>query len=475
MEHVRPDESRNPWAVLAVVGAMALAGVQAAEAADVVRGTATYRERMALPPDAVLEVTLEDVSRMDVPAEVIGRVEIADPGNPPYAFEIPYDADAIDERHSYSVWARITRDGTLMFTTDTAAPVLTRRAGNEVELVLKRVGGGSTGPSPRETAAVDAVSGSYVGILPCADCDGIRYRIDLFDDGAFYERMTYLGRGNDATFDTIGSWSLTTGEPTIALFDGDREPQRWEVVDRSTLRKLDRGGQDIESSLNYELVRTEGLDPLEPQLAMRGMVMYLADAAMFHECLTGRRVSVAMEGASIDVERAVLETRREPGAEVLISVVGRLAQRLPMEGDGPVEMLVVDELDGVWPGETCGARMSLSVLEDTLWILTRLGDRPVIVGPEQRAPHLVLRSHDQQAAVFGGCNRMTGSYAIDGTAIGFGHMAMTQMACPNGMETETAFARALGAAVRYRLLAHHLELLDEDGAMVARFEALELR
>jgi hypothetical protein len=38
-----------------------------------VKGTASYRERMALPPGAVLEATLEDVSRADAAAEVIGR------------------------------------------------------------------------------------------------------------------------------------------------------------------------------------------------------------------------------------------------------------------------------------------------------------------------------------------------------------------------------------------------------------------
>ena len=203
-----------------------------------------------------------------------------------------------------------------------------------------------------------------------------------------------------------------------------------------------------------------------------------------HECVVGQEVpnQVGVQAdaaraalASIDVERAYLETRREPGAEVLVSVVGRLAQRPPMEGNGPVEMLVVDELDGVWPGETCGPRMSVSELENTYWKLTRLHDQPVIVPEGEREPHLVLRSEGSQATVFGGCNRMVGPYAIDGTAIGFGHMAMTQMACPTGMETETAFARALGAAVRYRLLAHHLELIDAEGTTVARFEARELR
>jgi copper homeostasis protein (lipoprotein) len=454
-----------------VAAVLVAAIVPVAEAADVIRGTATYRERMALPTGAVLEVTLEDVSRMDAPTEVMGRVEIANPGNPPFTFEIPYEADAVDDRHTYSVRARITLDGRLLFTTDTVAPVLTRGAGTEVELLLKRVGGGS---SPAAAARSRALTGSFVGTLPCADCEGIEVRIDLFEDGAYYRRMTYLGKGDDAVAWDIGSWAPAADGSRVALFGDDREPEQWKVVDRSVLRKLDLEGREIESALNYDLSRTDGLEPMEPRLAMRGMYMYMADAAMFRECLTGRRFPVAMEGASIDVERAYLEARHGPGAEVLVSVVGRLAPRPPMEGDGTVEMLVVDEFDGIWPGETCGARMSVSELLDNYWKLTRLGDQPVVVEPQLREPHLVLRS-DGQVTGSTGCNQLTGPYTVDGSMISFGPLAMTQRACLQGMETEAAFARALNSAVRFRLLAHHLELLDAEGTTVARLEARELR
>ena len=39
-------------------------------------GTATWRERMALPPDAVFEATLEDVSRADAPSILIASTRI---------------------------------------------------------------------------------------------------------------------------------------------------------------------------------------------------------------------------------------------------------------------------------------------------------------------------------------------------------------------------------------------------------------
>ncbi len=471
MGNHRTDVSRlrRSGPVLAAL-LLAAAILPTVEAADVIRGTATYRERMALPPDAVLEVTLQDVSRMDAPADVLERVEISNPGNPPYTFEIPYDVDAIDERHSYSVRARITSGGQLLFTTDTVAPVLTRGAGEEVELLLKRVGG----TSPAATARVKALAGSFVGTLPCADCEGIEVRLDLFEDGAFYRRMAYLGKGDDAVVYAIGSWSLAADRSTIGLFGEDRDSEQWTTVDGSTLRKLDREGREIESALNYDLVRSEGLEPLEPHLAMRGMYMYMADAATFRECLTGRSFPVAMEDASIDLERAYLDAPHPPGGEVMASVVGRIAQRPPMEGDGTVAMLVVDELEGIWPGETCGARMTVSELQDTYWKLTRVGDDPVIVEPQQREPHLVLRS-DGQVTGFSGCNQLTGPYTVDGSTISFGPLAMTRRACLQGMETEAAFAEALDQAVRFRLSAHHLELLDAEGAVVARLEAREMK
>jgi putative lipoprotein len=103
-----------------------------------VKGTATYRERMALPPTAVFEATLEDVSRADAPAEVIGQAHTEHPGNPPISFEITYDPSRIDPSHHYFVRARILVDGKVLFTTDRKYPVLGAGQCNEVKLLLRR-------------------------------------------------------------------------------------------------------------------------------------------------------------------------------------------------------------------------------------------------------------------------------------------------------------------------------------------------
>lgn len=86
-----------------------------------VSGKIAYRERIALPPSAAIEVRLDDVSLADAPARNIARQAFgADGQQVPIAFLLRFDRSAIDPRRSYAVSARITgADGKLMFITDT--------------------------------------------------------------------------------------------------------------------------------------------------------------------------------------------------------------------------------------------------------------------------------------------------------------------------------------------------------------------
>ena len=120
-----------------------------------VTGTITYRERMALSPDAVVEVKLSDVSRADAPAITVGEQTIENPGQVPINFEIEYDPDAIDERLTYSVQARIIEGGNLAFINDTAYSVITRSNPDHVDMVLVRVGESPDEPAPAEPAMAE--------------------------------------------------------------------------------------------------------------------------------------------------------------------------------------------------------------------------------------------------------------------------------------------------------------------------------
>lgn len=126
-------------AMRAAAALLFLFGVAAPAAT--LRGEAFYRERIALPPDAVFEAVIQDVSRADAPAEVLGRSRLDPAGQPPFRFEIAYDDAARRPGGRYAVRASVTLDGQLLFTTDRFIPAFEDR--QPLELLLVRVAGGA--------------------------------------------------------------------------------------------------------------------------------------------------------------------------------------------------------------------------------------------------------------------------------------------------------------------------------------------
>jgi putative lipoprotein len=105
-----------------------------------VTGTVTYRQRIAMPPDAVLVVQLVDVSRADAAAEMLGEQRVGFEGRQvPIPFEIDYDPGRIDQRHRYTVQARILVGEELRFISSTAHPVITQGNPTSIDVVVTQV------------------------------------------------------------------------------------------------------------------------------------------------------------------------------------------------------------------------------------------------------------------------------------------------------------------------------------------------
>jgi heat shock protein HslJ len=81
-----------------------------------------------------------------------------------------------------------------------------------------------------------------------------------------------------------------------------------------------------------------------------------------------------------------------------------------------------------------------------------------------------------QVSGSGGCNRYHGTVEFSITAISFGPLASTKMACPAAaMEQEAKFHKALGEVKAWRIDAgtRKLTLLDAKGGELMRFAPLE--
>jgi copper homeostasis protein (lipoprotein) len=446
-----------------------------------IKGTVAYRERIALTPAAVLELTLEDVSKADAPAEVVARQSMSKLGQVPIRFELPYDPSRIVPRHTYNLRARITDRGAVRFISAQATPVLTGPGEQgEVRIMLRSAAGGGGGPPAAggrpapPSPSLGALPAAFEGTLPCADCPAIRHTVNLFPDNTYFLRMVYEGKPGPNTFDDLGRWGLTK-EGTLVLRGGREGPIYFRPKGDQSLTRLDIKGQPIKSGFNYDYVRQPSFSAIEPRLRLRGMYSYMADAGWFKECLTGKRLAVALEVDNAALERAYSEKRSKPGEEVLARVEGRIVSRPRVEGAGEQPTLIVEKFESITPGETCGTPLAPATLENTYWKLLTLGNQPVVAGDKQREPHLLFMAKDSRIQGSTGCNRLMGSYVRKESSLTF-KSGGTMMACPEPLMTqERAFHKALNATKSFKVTGSNLELYGYDGALLARFEAVALK
>ena len=103
-------------------------------------------------------------------------------------------------------------------------------------------------------AAKADVPGTYEGLLPCADCEGIQTTYHINNDGTFVSNEVY--KGTKDQFKTTGTWEYKNGvlllksasDPTqfllraeknqIRLLDGDGNAVTGELADKYILKKV---------------------------------------------------------------------------------------------------------------------------------------------------------------------------------------------------------------------------------------------
>lgn len=102
-----------------------------------VTGSATYRERISLPPDAVLEVQLVDITVPGPGERVLHNLTLSPVAQVPVYFRINYDPHRIKPDHIYALKARILVAGKLRFLSTSGIRVLTNGHPHHRDLVLE--------------------------------------------------------------------------------------------------------------------------------------------------------------------------------------------------------------------------------------------------------------------------------------------------------------------------------------------------
>jgi copper homeostasis protein (lipoprotein) len=103
------------------------------------------------------------------------------------------------------------------------------------------------------------VLAAYEGILPAADCSGLKTELTLKEDGTFYLRETYLAtRDGDKAFTSSGRWrKIKDGKRSIIQLNYDKPAKVYNflVVDADRIKVLDRQLKEIKSPMNLTLTK----------------------------------------------------------------------------------------------------------------------------------------------------------------------------------------------------------------------------
>lgn len=324
-----------------------------------IAGQAFYRERIALPPGAVFTATLEDISRAGARAVTVGQTVLVDPAVP-VRFRIAYTPEDIKPHGRYAVRATISFDNKLRFAPDTVYPVLSHAEDHYVEILMVMVG--DVVPSIESSGSTIAqawpsyglqLPATFRGDLPCADCEAIRHQLDLWPDQIFHLRREWLGKARPLVVGDMGRWKVDPERQVLSLSKGMDVIAQLRSVDAAQLRLLDLEGQSIESVLPYELNSIGYLAMGDIPGEFVGHMRYMADAARFTECATGRSYLIAPNEQALQMARQYLANVEQPGGLLAMRFRGELTQRLSMEGDLFEPTWVVEQFVGLVGNEDC--------------------------------------------------------------------------------------------------------------------------
>jgi heat shock protein HslJ len=111
-------------------------------------------------------------------------------------------------------------------------------------------------------SAMVSLPATFVGVLPCDDCLGIRYHVNLQRDRSYVLRQTRLGAA-EITTDDYGAWTLGADRRTLTLENELHAKRLFRIVDDRTLRPLDDFGREVSPDAPHGLVRSPSFEPVE--------------------------------------------------------------------------------------------------------------------------------------------------------------------------------------------------------------------
>lgn len=294
---------------------------------------------------------------------------------------------------------------------------------------------------------------TYYGFLPCADCPGISYQLQLDNKGRYHVVRDYVDR--ESIFEGDGEYTFKNGQvqlwsdgkiieryeyegDRLIMLDGEGNRIETELAPYYTLYKGDAErsknpdvGNISDPNINY---RGTGNEPFwgiqitdENQIIFKGL---MEDEMEFSVPVTGTDLS--------DDVKTIIYTGEQDDKKLTVTITTEACQDNMSGFYFPTRLDVSVEMgDKKYDLRGCGQFLSKYALAGS-WVLESINGNEIA---EEKKPTLGLHLPAHRITGNAGCNHYFGQIeSLENGSISFGAIGATKMACPD-MSLENEFLR----------------------------------
>lgn len=325
--------------------------------------------------------------------------------------------------------------------------------------------------------------GTWIGELPCADCESISYRLTINDDNTFTESSMYRGKSNEK-FIKKGKWEIIS--QNILKTKADDFEKMFLYAD-GKLTVLNKDGNEIKSSFEDKYVLTkeekiifsaiqqklleEGYDFIargnEPFWSLQidfQKEMRFSSLTEISNFVTPPTEGMRAQDADVIRYHAVIES-----GEMFVTIIaGNCTDN--MSGEEFTHSVVVQIKRGndkeFKEFKGCGKYLADYRLND-IWVMTEFAGVKLSKDKFFKGlPTFEFQLKERRLIGHTGCNSIRSSLEIKGNQIQFGKIISTKMACPE-MEVENKIIQAISEkSLTYKIKDLTLTLEDDAGNLM---------
>lgn len=300
---------------------------------------------------------------------------------------------------------------------------------------------------------------TFTGNIPCPDCLRVEITLNLRPDSIYQLRKTYQAEHEPLKIESqLGRWRFAEEGNFIILGKEKGALKSYEIKDNNRLKFVGLESVGVASQIDYNLLRKPEVDPFTDSVKLRGMLSYESGRAVIQECTSGQSFPVTGAAEYRQLVQTYLDTPHSYAEPLLVSIRGKLVK----ETNG-AEQIIVELFKRFYPDRDCEGNPTKTNLTGTTWRLIEVNGQQVTPNEKIQQPYFILDPKEKKWKGVGICNSIYGTYLVKGEVFLIKRLISSRMACPEGMDVETSFIRALESTETYQINGDLLQLRDQEG------------